>query len=68
MTPSPFYKPKLKPECEHLRLISQRIHDPENPKRSQVDTYLYCSLLERKIRKHDCTECSYYKPLSITKT
>lgn len=65
---SPFFKPKVKPDCQHLRLYSQRIPDCDNPKRSHIDTYLYCAKLERKIKKHDCVDCMYYNPVTISKT
>lgn len=63
MTPPPFFKPKSKPDCHALRLYSQRIQDYDNPKRSHIDTYLFCGILCKKIKKHDCTDCSFYKPL-----
>jgi len=59
-----FIKPNARPECSDLRLVSQRVPDPENPKRSQVDTYLFCNQYNKKIYKRDCVLCPEYKPLT----
>ena len=59
-----FIKPNARPECIDLRLISQRIADPENPKRSYVDTHLHCRYFNRRIKKTDCILCEQYKALT----
>ena len=58
-----FLKPKHKPECVDLRLISQRILITENPGRSYIDTHLECNYFKKRILKKDCILCSEYKPL-----
>lgn len=59
-----FIKPNARPECIDLRLISQRIADPENNKRSYIDTHLHCHHFDKRIRKTDCIDCEKYKPLT----
>lgn len=58
-----FLKPKHKPECVDLRLVSQRLPITEEPGRSYIDTHLECNYFKKRILKKDCILCLEYKPL-----
>ena len=53
-----FFKPNTKPDCTYFRYVSQLIRGKGN----YIDSHYFCSLLQIKISKKQCTECAKYKP------
>lgn len=53
---------RIKPVCLHLCHVSQLIKSTSGDE-NYIDSYFKCNFLKHKIKKRQCTKCSFYKPL-----
>lgn len=49
--------------CIELKRFSQVIKDITGGNNNYIDTYYFCSVFKKRIKRNHCLNCKFYNPL-----